>query len=42
MQVFENQEFGQLGVLMLDNKPYFPASDCAKIHSVQCAFSVSG
>ena len=31
MQVFENHEFGQLGVLMIDGKPYFPASECAGI-----------
>jgi len=31
MKIFENHEFGQLGVLMLDSKPYFPASDCAKV-----------
>ena len=31
MQVFENQEFGQLRVLIIDGKPYFPASDCAKV-----------
>ena len=31
MQIFESQEFGQLGVLMIDGKPYFPASDCAKV-----------
>ena len=31
IQVFESVEFGQLGVLMLDGKPYFPASDCAKV-----------
>ena len=30
IQIFENQEFGQLGILMIDGKPYFPASDCAK------------
>jgi len=30
IQIFENKEFGQLGVLMIDSKPYFPASDCAK------------
>jgi len=30
IQIFENKEFGQLGVLMIDGKPYFPASDCAK------------
>ena len=31
IQVFESQEFGELGVLMIDGKPYFPASECAKI-----------
>jgi len=31
MQVFENHEFGQLGVMMIDGKPHFPASECAKI-----------
>jgi prophage antirepressor-like protein len=30
MQVFESSEFGQLGVLMIDGKPYFPATECAK------------
>ena len=30
IQVFENVEFGSLGVLMIDGKPLFPASDCAK------------
>ena len=28
---FENQEFGKLDVLMIDSKPYFPATECAKI-----------
>jgi len=31
LQVFENEEFGKLDVLMIDGKPYFPATDCAKI-----------
>ena len=30
MQIFENQEFGQLGVLMIDSKPHFPATECAE------------
>ena len=30
IQVFENVEFGSLGVLMIDGKPFFPATDCAK------------
>ena len=31
IQIFENKEFGKLEVLMLDGKPYFPATECAKI-----------
>lgn len=31
MQVFQNNEFGELGVLEVDGKPYFPATACAKI-----------
>ena len=31
MQVFQNSEFGELGVLELDGKPYFPARASAKI-----------
>ena len=31
IQVFENQEFGQLEVLTIDGKPYFPATECAAI-----------
>lgn len=31
MQVFKNSEFGELGVLEIDGKPYFPATACAKI-----------
>ena len=31
LQIFNNSEFGELGVLMIDGKPYFPATACAKI-----------
>ncbi len=31
MQVFQNSEFGELGVLEIDDKPFFPATACAKI-----------
>ena len=31
IRIFENNEFGKLEVIMIDGKPYFPASDCAKI-----------
>jgi len=31
VQIFENQEFGELKVLMVGDKPYFPATECAKI-----------
>lgn len=30
MQIFKNSEFGELGVLEIDGKPYFPAAACAK------------
>lgn len=30
MQVFQNSEFGELGVLEVNGKPYFPATACAK------------
>ena len=30
IQIFESQEFGKLGVLMIDGKPHFPAGECAK------------
>ena len=30
MQLFQNSEFGELGVLEIDGKPYFPATACAK------------
>lgn len=31
VQVFNNSEFGELEVLMIEGKPYFPASGCAKL-----------
>jgi len=31
IQVFENAEFGRVEVLMIDDKPYFPATECAVI-----------
>lgn len=31
MQVFQNSEFGELGVLEIEGKPYFPATACAKM-----------
>ncbi len=31
MQVFQNSEFGELGVLEVNGKPYFPAKAAAKI-----------
>lgn len=31
MQVFQNSEFGELGVLEIEGKPYFPANRCAKV-----------
>ena len=31
MQVFQSSEFGELGVLEIDGKAYFPATKCAKI-----------
>lgn len=30
MQVFKNSEFGELGVLQIDGKEYFPATACAE------------
>lgn len=30
MQVFQSSEFGELGVLEVNGKPYFPATACAK------------
>jgi len=31
IKVFEHQEFGQLEIMMIDGKPYFPAVECAII-----------
>ena len=31
LKVFQNSEFGELSVLTIDGKEYFPASQCAKI-----------
>lgn len=31
LKIFENSEFGQLKVLIIDGKEYFPATECAKI-----------
>jgi prophage antirepressor-like protein len=31
MQVFNNSEFGELGIVEIDGKPYFPARRCAEI-----------
>jgi len=29
IQVFESSEFGKLEILVIEDKPYFPAVDCA-------------
>ena len=31
LMVFENNEYGKFKVYMIDSKPYFPASECAKV-----------
>ena len=31
LQIFKNSEFGELGLLIVDGKEYFPATACAKI-----------
>lgn len=31
LKVFQNSEFGELGVVMIDGKEHFPATHCAKI-----------
>lgn len=31
LQVFKNSEFGELGILTIEGKAYFPATACAKI-----------
>lgn len=31
IQIFQNEEFGEIEVMMIDGKPHFPASECAAI-----------
>lgn len=31
LKAFQNSEFGELGVMMIDGKEYFPSTQCAKI-----------
>lgn len=31
LKVFQNSEFGELGVMMIDGKEYFPAAQCARV-----------
>lgn len=31
LKIFSSSEFGELGVLDIDGKPHFPATDCAKL-----------
>ena len=31
LQIFQNSEFGELGVMEQAGKPYFPATACARI-----------
>ena len=31
IQIFQNEEFGKIEVMMIDGKPYFPATECAEI-----------
>ena len=31
VQQFQNEEFGNIEILMIDEKPHFPATECAKI-----------
>lgn len=31
LKVFSNTEFGELGVMVIDGKEYFPATQCAKV-----------
>lgn len=31
LQVFSNTEFGELAIIKIEDKPYFPATQCAKI-----------
>jgi prophage antirepressor-like protein len=31
IQQFQSDEFGSLDILMIDDKPYFPATECATL-----------
>ena len=31
LKIFRNSDFGELGVMTIDGKEYFPATQCAKI-----------
>ena len=31
LQIFNNSEFGELEVMMIDGKPYFPATECVRV-----------
>ena len=31
LKIFQNSEFGELGVMMIDGKEYFPAAQCARL-----------
>lgn len=31
LKVFQNSEFGELGVMIIDGKEYFPAAQCARV-----------
>ena len=31
VKVFNHKEFGELNILVIDNKEYFPATECARI-----------
>ena len=31
VKVFNHKEFGELNILVSDNKEYFPATECARI-----------
>ena len=47
LQVFQNTEFGELNIQMIDGVVYFPAKQCAtklgyKNHSQQYAYTARG
>jgi len=31
LEVFQSEEFGRLEIKIIDNKPYFPATECARM-----------